>query len=419
MNAHWNWIRAALAPAIVVVAVGGGIGADATEKNMDEQFKKALAENEASLVEFRRDIHRHPELSGQEERTARVIAERMTAAGLDVRTGVGGHGVVAVLTGGSPGPVVAYRADMDAIPPTGPDPVEFASENEGARHGCGHDMHVTVAVGIAEALASVRDEMQGTVVFIFQPAEENAEGAAAVIADGAMTDPAPEAIYAVHCAPLEVGTIGSRPGMMMAGLDVAQIALSGSGDVDAAAEAVAAVFAGVNTVDMGGPVQLEAGTAFVAAGVFSQAPAEGGGTTLTAMVRCSSEEEHSEARMAVKKGVGAIDVADVTSEMEYSPYAIPAVMNDPALIQQANTVVTRVAGEEALIELDAITPFFSEDFSHFQNEVPGALYFLGVSNTEKGTMGLPHHPAFVPDEGAIVFGASTMASILWDYLEQH
>jgi len=419
MNIHKNWIRAALAPAIAIVAFSGVAVAGTTDRDMDEEFKKALAKNEASLIEFRRDLHRHPELSGQEERTGRVIAERMQAAGLEVRTGVGGHGVVAVLTGGRPGPVVAYRADMDAIPTTGPDPVEFASEDPAVRHGCGHDMHVTVAVGIAETLAQARDEMQGTVVFIFQPAEENAEGAAAVIADGAMTDPAPAAIFAVHCAPLEVGTIGSGAGMMLAGLDVAQVTLAGTGDINAAAEAVGAVFAGINTVDMGGPVQLEADAMFIAAGVFSQEATEGGGATLMAMVRASSPEKHEEAQTAVEKGVGAIDVADVASEVDYQLYAIPPVMNDPALVEQANAVVTRVAGPNALIPVEGVTPFFSEDFSHFQNEVPGVMYFLGVSNTAAGTMGLPHSPGFVPDEGAIVFGAGAMASILWDYLEQH
>ena len=414
-----NIRTSAAALVLVLLATTGGAAGATPDRDINEEFKKTLAKNEANLVEFRRHLHRFPEIAGEEQNTAAAIASRMKAAGLEVRTGVGGHGVVAVLKGERPGPVVAYRADMDAIASTGPDPVPFASEDPALRHGCGHDMHVAVAVGIAETMAAFRSEMQGTVVFIFQPAEETAEGAAAVIADGAMKDPRPEAIFAVHCAPLEVGTIGSRPGMLLAGLDVAEVTLSGDGNVDEAANAVAAIFAGINTVDPSGGVQIDGDQPFTAAGVFDMKPAEDGGKILTGMVRASSEENHRAAEAAVKEGVGAIGVAGVESEVNYNLYAIPPVMNDPDLVEHTNRVIEIVQGPLALSPIEGVTPFFSEDFSHFQKEVPGVLYFLGVSNTEKGTMGLPHHPAFVPDEGAIVFGASTMASVLWDYLEQH
>ena len=408
-------LSAALALAVAATAIAGAT----PDRDIHEEFVKALAKNESSLIEFRRHLHRFPEIAGEEQNTSEAIATRMKAAGLEVRTGVGGYGVVAVLKGKRPGPVVAYRADMDAIASTGADPVPFSSEDPAIRHGCGHDVHVAVAVGIAETLAGFRDEMQGTVVFYFQPAEEIAEGAAAMIADDAMKDPKPGAIFAVHCAPLEVGTIGSRPGMLLAGLDVAQVTLSGDGNVNEAANEVAAVFIGINTVDPAGGVQIEGDKPFTAAGVVDMKPAGHGGSMITGMVRASSEEKHKAAEAAVKEGVDAIDVAGVSHKVDYNRYAIPPVMNDPALVAQADAVITAVNGPEALSPVGGVTPFFSEDFSHFQNEVPGALYFLGVSNTPKGTMGLPHHPAFVADEGAIVFGAATMASVLWDYLEQH
>lgn len=124
------------------------------------------------LTLLRHDLHRHPEISGQEMRTARVVAERMRAAGLEVRTGIGGHGVVAILRGGRPGPLVAYRADMDAVPSNDPDPSAIKSEAPGVRHICGHDLHVTVGVGVAEALARWRGAIAGSVMFIFQPSEE-------------------------------------------------------------------------------------------------------------------------------------------------------------------------------------------------------------------------------------------------------
>ncbi len=169
-----------------------------------------------ALIEIRRDLHRHPEVSGAERRTARVVATRLRALGLEVRTGVGGHGVVATLRGGRPGPRVAIRADMDAVADDAPDPVAFRSLTPGLRHVCGHEVHTTVALGVAEALAPLRADLTGTVVFVFQPAEERADGARAMLADGAFADGRPHAIYAFHCAPLEVGTIGTKPGTMLA-----------------------------------------------------------------------------------------------------------------------------------------------------------------------------------------------------------
>lgn len=171
---------------------------------------------EADFIAVRRDIHRHPELSGQEARTAGIVAARLKSLGLEVRTGVGGHGVVGILTGGRPGPLVAYRADMDAVRSTAPDPAPFASTISGVRHICGHDVHVAIGLGLASALASVRRDLPGRVMFIFQPSEERADGARAMLADGLFgKTTTPVAIFGLHAAPLDVGRIVSKPGLMM------------------------------------------------------------------------------------------------------------------------------------------------------------------------------------------------------------
>lgn len=174
-----------------------------------------------SLIDLRRDLHRHPELSGDEARTAGVVAERLRRAGLEVRTGVGGHGVVAMLAGDRTGPLVAYRADMDAVPSDAPDPSPYAAEPAPApgrpvpRHICGHDLHVTIAVGLAESLAADRATLPGRVMFIFQPAEERATGAKAMLDAGVFRDATPVAIYGLHTAPFEVGRFASKPDRMM------------------------------------------------------------------------------------------------------------------------------------------------------------------------------------------------------------
>ncbi len=171
--------------------------------------------HQAEFIALRRDIHRQPELSGREVRTAEIVATRLKALGLEVRTGVGGHGVVGILKGEKPGPLVAYRADMDAVPSTQPDPAPFPSEVPGVRHICGHDVHVAIGVGLASALASVRRDLPGRVMFIFQPAEERAAGARAMLDDGLFATDKPVAVFGVHTAPLEVGRITSKAGLMM------------------------------------------------------------------------------------------------------------------------------------------------------------------------------------------------------------
>lgn len=167
------------------------------------------------LRSLRHDLHRHPEISGQEMRTARVVADRMRAAGLEVRSGIAGLGVVAILRGGRPGPLVAYRADMDAVPSTDPDPSAIRSETPGVRHICGHDLHVTVGVGVAELLARQRATLAGTVMFIFQPSEERATGARAMLEAGIFATERPVAIYGLHTSPQPVGVVSSKPDRMM------------------------------------------------------------------------------------------------------------------------------------------------------------------------------------------------------------
>ncbi len=168
----------------------------------------------ASLITLRRDLHRHPELSGEELRTAGIVAERLKARGLQVRTRVGGLRVVGTLIGSRPGPLVAYRADMDAVRSHDRDPVDFRSVVEGVRHICGHDVHVTIGLGLAAALASIRTDLPGRVMFIFQPAEERATGAQAML-DAGVFNERPSAIFGLHTSPVAVGRLLSKAGQMM------------------------------------------------------------------------------------------------------------------------------------------------------------------------------------------------------------
>ncbi len=398
----------------VLVLAASGPAAHAQDQTLIDRIDHRLENVRADLIELRRDIHRHPELSGQEERTAGIVAARLRSLGLEVRTGIGGHGVVGILRGAMPGPVVAYRADMDAFQSSAPDPVPFASETPGVRHICGHDIHTTVALGIAEALAAIRDELPGTVKFIFQPAEENVQGAAAMIEEGVLEDPAPEAIFAVHSAPLEVGQIGSVEGLALPGLDRVTVTLRGEGDLNDAARSYSGAINAVSTSRNVAPSD------FIAAMVSRPRPGrESGEWVITGFVRAASAEARARARAGIAERLAALRHDGISYEFSYQEQTLPDMVNDPELVRSTLETLRSVLQPEGLLEVNQVTPYFSEDFARYQQHIPGAMYWLGVSNSELGYVGMPHSPDFVADEESIIVGAKAMAAVLLDFLMKH
>ncbi|TFG68139.1 MAG: amidohydrolase, partial [Anaerolineales bacterium] len=177
----------------------------------------------SELIALRRRLHQYPELSWEEEQTAKVIAEHLKSLGLTFQRDMGGHGLIAQITGQLPGPTIAYRADMDALPIQDALQAVYRSTALGISHACGHDAHMTIAVGVAKTLNAFRDNLHGTIRFLFQPAEEALDGAHAMIACGALDDPTPRAVLALHAFPLPVGSIGITPGICLAGMDEFQV----------------------------------------------------------------------------------------------------------------------------------------------------------------------------------------------------
>jgi amidohydrolase len=378
---------------------------------LETRVEVRLRELEAELIAFRRDLHQHPELSGAEVRTAAKVAERLQALGLEVRAGVGGHGVVAVLRGGRPGPTVAYRADMDAVRDRSPDPVEFRSLTPGVRHICGHDIHTTVALALATGLASVRSELPGTVIFLFQPAEERATGARAMLDDGAFEGHRPMAIYALHTAPYEVGQLGTRAGGLLASRDLASIEITGSGDTAAAVRAVEQILRNAST--------LPAGTRFVEADPetftlieWMRESGRGGSTVVRADIVLASTAVRRELRARLGREIAALRIPGIRAAVFYREGVTAGVTNDAALVAQGNAAIRAALGDSAVRLTESVLPAFSEDFGEFQRTVPGVMYFLGVSNAPRGTAGMPHTPNYVADEGSILIGARAMASVM-------
>jgi amidohydrolase len=394
-----------------------GVSTAWAQSALYDPFTKKVESARDGLIELRHDLHRHPEVSGKEERTAAVVAKRLRGLGFEVTTGVGGHGVVGVLRGGKPGPVVAYRADMDAVPSDAPDPVDYRSLTPGVRHICGHDVHTTIAVAMAEGFAAIEDQLPGTVMLVFQPAEENATGAKAMLEDGVFERQKPAAIFAVHTAPFNVGSFVTLPGVMMAGRDGVRVTIERAGDPAATANAVRDRLLALSTLNEQqavAPAPIE----FVFAQAEVKAPRSAGEPyVVEASITIASPEVRKRTRAAVEAAIAEMRDASTALALEYEELDIAGVDNDAALVKSATASIEKVLGAGSVTLLPALVPAFSEDFGSFQKVVPGAFFFIGVSNPEKGIVGMPHTPDYAADDEAIFAGARSMGAVLLDFLE--
>ncbi|MDY7229587.1 M20 metallopeptidase family protein [Hyalangium rubrum] len=379
------------------------------------------------LISIRRDLHRHPELSGTERRTAGVVAERLTALGLEVRTGIGGHGVVGILRGGRPGPVVAYRADMDAVVGQEPPGREYGSTVPGVQHVCGHDLHTAIGIGVASILSSLREQMPGTAVFLFQPAEENIQGAQAMIRDGALVDPRPDVIYALHSFPFRVGTVAQ--GAVFAGLDQFTLELTGEHATSAVAQRLQARLSEFGTV---APLKQAEQVAPYLADI--QKP---GGPYSTAIymnvkispsdvptrflvrgtVKASSDSMYPQLRQSVKEAVER-ELGATGYQLSFRDAPFPSMSSDPQVTAGAAPTLAEAVGEGNVLTLHATHIYSGEDFALFLQQLPGTMFLLGVANPARGILGAPHFPDFDADEESILIGTKAMSSVLWQRLSQ-
>ena len=391
-----------------------------------------LFSQDEELIELRREIHRRPELAGEERETAGLVADQMRAAGLEVTTGVGGHGVVAVLDGSADGPTVAYRADMDAVDARtnalpfpqsdGAFDEGFASRVSGVAHLCGHDLHTAIGIGVARALAQGPEQVRGRLVFVFQPAEEPLQGARAMLDTGLVQRLAPREFYSLHCAPFPSGTIGVSPGYGLPGVDHLRIVLPGADD--AAVAAVAAEVARLGTVDFprslaeyhavfNALLEPETAASMQESVCISQWTEQtpDGQPVVNALLRVWPQERFAQLRARVERLA-----ADAGGRVEFPGDPFPAMVNSAELSTAAGRYLSAALGPESVVWGRASWPFNCEDFALFLDEAPGAQLFLGVADAEMGINGAPHAPDFAADERAIGHGVRAMTGLLTDRL---
>ena len=391
----------------------------------------------AEIIGYRHQIHANPELGNREFETAALVASHLESLGIEIQTGIAHTGVVGILRGGRPGPVIAVRADMDALPVTEDTPFPFKSlvraeylgQDVGVMHACGHDIHTSVQMGVASILASMRDEIPGTIKFIFQPAEEGPPpgeegGAELMVAEGVMADPRPEAVFGLHTlAEMAVGTVGYTPGPALAAVDQFRIDIKGKQahgahpdeSVDPVVMAAQVIMA-LQTIRSRNlhPLQPSVITVGIVRGGtrFNIIPAEvyleGTVRTYDPDVRDTVERRMAEILDGITRAGGG------AFELDYER-GTPATINNVALTEQMVPTLQRVFGEENVIELEPTMG--GEDFAYFANEVPGFFFRLGM--VAPGTTSGGHHtPTFLADDASVTHGMRAMATVLIDFMEQ-
>jgi len=406
-------------------------------QDLSARIDQAVQKTAPEIVEIRHRLHQNPELSNRETKTAELVADYLKKLGLEVRTGIAKTGVVAILKGGKPGPVVAVRADIDALPVIEQTDLPFRStkrdtflgQEVGVAHACGHDIHTSVQLGVATVLKSLQADIPGTILFVFQPAEEGPPageegGANLMLKEGVFRDLKPAAIFALHSFPdLQVGQVGYNPGPTMAAVDQFVAKVKGKQahgayphlSVDPIVMASQVVMA-LQTIRSRNLPPLE--PSVITVGIFRGGERFNiipGEIHLEGTVRTYNEEVRAEVERRMREILDGITRAGGGSfELEYKKNA-PATVNDPALSKTSAAFLERSvgAGNVKLVE----PSMGGEDFAYFANEIPGFYYRLGIVAPGTTSGGL-HTPTFRADDSAVAVGMKAMSRLLVDWLSQ-
>ena len=389
------------------------------------------------VLAWRRDIHEHPELSNRESRTAKLVADHLRSLGIEVREGVAKTGVVGVLKGGRPGPVVALRADMDALPVT--EEVDlpfkstvkatFAGQTVGVMHACGHDSHTAMLMGVAEVLAGMKAQIPGTVKFIFQPAEEGPPpgetgGAPLMVAEGALENPSPDAIFGLHVWPDEPGKISYKPGGAMSASDQLYIIVKGKQTHGAQPwRGVDPIVVSAQIVSALQTITARQTDITLAPAVVTVGTINGGvrfniipdSVVMTGTIRTFDAAMRKDVHMRITRTAEKIAEASGATAIVTIALGSDVLFNDLALTERMGPTIRRVTNGR--LSTNGIW-MPSEDFSAYIKKIPGLFVFLGVNKpgVAADDAAPNHSPRFFVNEDALPTGVRTMASLAMDYL---
>jgi amidohydrolase len=429
-----NPIVALLVPILASVPLAG----TAVAEELATELDRRAAAVEASVIAWRRDLHQHPELSNREFRTAKRVADHLESLGMEVRRDVAHTGVVGVLRGGRPGAVVALRADMDALPVTEQVDVPFASKERatylgrevGVMHACGHDAHTAILLGTAEVLSGVRERIPGSVVFLFQPAEEGAPpgeegGARLMIAQGALENPKPDAVFGLHVVPQhQAGEIAYRADGVMAGSDKLEITVRGKQthaaypwlgvDPIAVASRIVLALQAIPGRQLDARIPSVVSIGAIHGGVRHNIIPDQ--VDLLGTIRALDPSMQPELYRRIELTATKIaESAGATAEVKIT-IGYPVTYNDPSLTVRMEPTLRRVAGSGRLVK--GLPRTGAEDFAFFAQRVPGLYFWLGIRSPRIAEQDAAsnHSPLFTIDESALVLGVRAMANLAVDFL---
>lgn len=414
----------------------GSFGQDATTPpSIHQLIQSRTDEIFDSLVVIRRDFHRYPELSEKEERTSKIIQDYLESLGLEVKTNIGGYGVIGILKGSKNGKRIAWRADIDALSSDIPDVVSFKSENKGVRHICGHDVHSTIGLGIANVLASQKENLQGTVYFIFQPAEETYEGAKAMINDKLFDIIQPEEIYALHMSPLPQGLIATKPGPLYAYLNRIEVSYKISDkEKETVIDYTKELLLSYQNVERNSKFWDVKNTLDPEVGLSNQntlfknyltllqdfsIKESDGVVSISSLINSSNRQQLDSLIKNVEAEIKRSSYANELVTIEYT-FIKDVLFNDEELAPKALNTISEIYGQHSTVPLYGVTPgYYGDDFAYFQEHIRGVYFFLGGSNYEKGIISMPHTPNFSVDEESIKTGVNYFSSMIVERLNNH
>ncbi|WP_404339784.1 amidohydrolase [Pseudoalteromonas mariniglutinosa] len=407
--------------------------------DINAQLKAANESVSQKVITWRRHIHQYPELSNREFETAKYVTNHLKSLGLEVQTGIAHTGVVAKLKGGKEGPLVALRADMDALPVTEQVDLPFASKQTstyrgkkvGVMHACGHDNHVAILMAAAESLVNIKDQLAGDVLFVFQPAEEGApegeEGGAELMLKEGLFTQKPDAIFGLHVtSSLNTGQIGFREGPLMASSDSFTINVKGrqthgsrpwngidpivaSSQIIMATQTIASRQVDVTKA----PSVISYGA--INGGVRSNIIPES--VEMVGTIRTFDQQMRADIKERLVKTAEMVAESGGAEAKVHIDHGYPVTVNDVALTKKMAPTLARVAGADNIITTPLITG--AEDFSYYALETPGMFYFLGVTPKGENAITAPsnHSPNFFADEQALQLGVESMTQLVVDYLK--
>ncbi|MFD0796890.1 M20 family metallopeptidase [Maribacter chungangensis] len=398
------------------------------QNTIHQEIEKHTAKIFDSLVEIRRDLHEHPELAGNEKRTSKVIANYLSNLGLEVKTGIAGNGVIGILKGSKLGKAIGWRADMDAIKSDYTDDVPYASTVKGVQHGCGHDVHMAIGLGIAEVLSKSKESLNGTVYFIFQPEEETFVGAKKMISDNVFSQLNMDEIYSLHVTALPMGQVMVKPNEIYAYQKRIQLTFDNDLTKDDAKILYKSirneilrtkdevdhwnfpkVFDSINTLT--NPNTIFNDYLFLEENFVVEQDSD--------QVRIKSylyETNKSNLPKILPTIEQIINNSEINDHFVSTSYIQEnqTVLNDEGLTAKAINSINKIYGLGAVSKSYGQLPYFNDDFFYFQQKIPGVYFLLGGSNSDKGFVAMNHAPNFRVDEECMKIAVQTFSSLIFE-----